>query len=271
MTRPSAPRVTSRALATLLGAVVGVVLLSGSDQPVTAHPYPRWQALAAPPLSPRTDALGVRIGQRVLVLGGVRSGTHRLRDGAAYDLRTGIWHRLRTPVPVTDRDDVVVAAGVAVLRHVRTGQAASWWSCDPGGRGRWARLRHLPARLSAQPSAFGSEVYALSGRRVVVYSVLLGRWTRLPADPLRPVLRDGRVTASVAGTVVHGYAGRSRAAVADRWDGLAWHRTRDTASGAAGTAADLLPAGVPRRGATSIPVGTRLVVVSGNHAWIHTP
>lgn len=270
MNGPRVRSVAPRAMAALVVAIVGAVLLSGSDQPVTASSYPRWQQLAAPPLSPRTHALGVRVGQRVIVLGGVRSGTVALRDGAAYDLRTGIWHRLGTPVPVTARDDVVAAAGVVVLRHALAGGSGSWWLLDPR-RDTWSPIRHVPARLSAGPSAFGSEVYAMFGRRVVVYSVQLGRWTRLPADPLRPVLRGGRVTASSGGTIVRGYAGRSRAPVEDRWDGLAWHRTRSGVTDRAGVGPPLLPDGVPRHGVTRIRVGTRLVAVSGNRAWIHTP
>jgi hypothetical protein len=254
-------RMLSRMLATVLAAIIGAVLMSGSDQRVTARPYPHWQELPAPPLSAHVERLGLRIGHRVLVLGG--------HDGAVYDLRTGVWSHLRTAVPVADRDQVVAAGGVAVLRHLRTGRPAAWWSYDPG-HGTWSRLGHLPPRLSA-PSAFGSEVYALSGRRVVVHSVALGRWTRLPADPLRPALRGGRVTASSAGTVVRGYAGPSRTAVADRWDGLAWHRTRSVASDGGAARPLSLPPGVPRRGATGIRVGSRLVVISGSRAWIHTP
>jgi len=254
-------RMLSRMLATLLAAIVGAVLLSGSDQPVTARSYPHWQELPAPPLSAQVDRLGVRVGHRVLVLGG--------REGAVYDLRTGVWRHVRTPVPVAERDQVVAAADVAVLRHLRTGRSASWWGYDPR-RDNWWRLQHLPARLSA-PSTFGSEVYALSGRRVVVHSVHLAGWTRFPADRLRPVLRGGRVTASLAGTVVRGYAGPSRTAVADRWDGLAWHRTRTVARDRDAAGPLPLPAGVPRRGATGIRVGTRVVVVSGSRAWIHTP
>jgi len=254
-------RMLSRMLATVLAAIIGAVLLSGSDQPVTAHSYPHWQQLPAPPLSAHVDRLGVQVGHRVVVLGG--------RDGAVYDLRTGVWRQVRTPVPVAGRDQVVVAAGVAVLQHLRTGRLASWWSYDPG-HDTWWRLRHLPPRLSA-PSTFGWEVYALSGRRVVVHSVELGRWTRLPADPLRPVLHGERVTASTAGTVVSGYAGPSRDAVADRWDGLAWHRTWSAAPDRDAARPFSVPAGVPRRGATSIRVGSRLVVVVGSRAWIHTP
>jgi hypothetical protein len=128
-------------------------------------------------------------------------------------------------------------------------------------------MRHLPPDLS-HPSSFASEVYALSGRRVVVYSTQLDRWTRLPADPLRPLLRPRAVTASRAGTVVTGYAGRGTHAFVDRWNGLRWrrHRARPMAS-----AHESLPPGVRARGATVVAVGGRSLVLQGDRAWIHTP
>jgi hypothetical protein len=244
-----------RVLATLLAVVGGVVLFSGSDQPVTARTYPHWQELAAPPFSARTHPLGVHVGSRVLILGG-RHGAP-LRDGASYDLRTGVWRHLRIPVAVSDRDDAVAAAGVAVLRHRRPGGSASWWRFDPRANV-WSRLHHLPSHLSA-PAAFGSEVYALSRGRVVVYSVQLDRWTPLPPDPLRPVLQDRRVSASRSGTLVTGYAGDASRTLADRWDGLRWHRHH------------VRPLPVPDRRATAVQVGGRLVVFDRDEVWIHTP
>jgi hypothetical protein len=254
-------RLAGRALATLTGAVVGAVLLSGSDEPVTAHAYPHWQQLAAPPISARTHALGVHVLHRVLVLGGLGPSGSALRDGAAYDVRTGIWHRLRTPVAFTDRDRAAAAAGIVVLAHQVPGHSARWWRYDLRG-GVWSRMRHLRPGLSA-PSAFGSEVYALSGRRVMVYSVQLDRWTPLPLDRLRPRLTHGAVTASRDGTVVTGFAaGHPRRLLSDRWDGLRWRRT-DSASAS--------PVVAPPNGATRVAVGGRVVVVRGDQAWIHTP
>ena len=116
-------------------------------------------------------------------------------------------------------------------------------------------------RLSA-PSAFGSEVYALAGRRVMVYSVQLDRWTPLPVDRLRPVLTHRRVRASRAGTVVTGYAVLPNRLVSDRWDGLRWRRTDATPAPAITAASN---------GATRVAVGGRVVVVRGAEAWIHTP
>jgi hypothetical protein len=277
MFRPRLSRAVTLTLATLLGAAVGVVLLSGSDQPVTAHPFARWQQLATPPLTPRTDALGVQVGHRVLVLGG-RQGSV-LRDGATYDLLTGMWRHLRMPVAVTERDHAVAAAGVAVLRHTRVGLPATWWRYDPR-IDVWSRMRHLPPHLST-PFALGSEVYALSGRQVVVYSVQLDRWTPLPADPLRPALHGRRVTASTAGTVVTGYAApHPHRLLADRWDGVRWHRLPQVRS-ARLVRTPTLPTPAARHGSTQVWAEGRLVVFGGasydglrrvltNRAWIHT-
>ncbi|HET7431912.1 MAG TPA: hypothetical protein VFJ89_10440 [Nocardioides sp.] len=265
MRRPTAPRVATRTLAVALGALVGAVLLSGSDEPVTAHPFPPWQEIAPPPLPARADALGVRVGPRVLVLGGVRPDGARARDGAAYDLRTGLWRRLHAPAAFTSRDDAVAAGGVVVIRHRRAAGPATWWTYDASSAG-WTRMRHLPAHLTT-PSAFGSEVYALSGRHVIVYSVQLGRWTALPADRLRPGLAGRSVTATAHGTLVTGRL-RARRFV-DRWDGLAWHRSRlhDRPTGLRA----VLPPGAPRRGGTSVAVGGRRLVVAAGQAWIFTP
>ena len=250
-----------RTLATLLTALVGVVLLSGSDPAVTAHSYPHWQALPSPPLGPRTHALGVAAGYRVLVLGGLWSDTRPVRDGAAYDHRTGRWRRVPTPVAVTDRDAAVVAAGVVVLRHVHASGRQSWWRYDVRQRA-WSPMTAVPARLSV-PSAFGSEVYAVSGRRVAVYSVQLGRWSSPPVDPRRPALRRATVTASREGTVVTGHPlGRPHRLVADRWDGLRWQRTRVTRAPSVTAAPD---------GATRVRLGGRTLVVRDGRAWIRLP
>lgn len=250
-------RAMSRALVTLVAAVAGAVWLSGSGQPVTARPFSRWQELAPPPLSPRTHALGLHVGPRVLLLGGLHRGS--LRDGAAYDLRTGRWQAVAAPVAVTDRDTAVAAAGVAVIRHLRTGRAPTWWTYDPR-HDVWSRMGRVPAHASV-PSAYHCEVYAVAAGHVVVYSVQLGRWTSLPADPLRPRLHRPWVSAGRAGTVVGGDVAGRPGPVADRWDGGRWRR--------------LATAGVrpvaSREAATEIAVGGRLVLVRRGRAWIHTP
>jgi len=245
-------RVWPRAGAVLVAAVVGAALLSGSDQPVTAHPFPRWQQVASPPFASRTHPLGVHVGRQVLVLGGVGRSGVTLRDGASYDLRTGLWHRLVTPVAFSDRDRTASVPGSVVVVHRR-----AWWRYDVRA-GTWSRMRDLPSHVSA-PTSFGSELYALARRRVVVYSVPLGRWTPLPVDRLRPALTGRAVTVSRHGTVVTGYAaGR---AVADRWDGLRWSRSRSEPGFT-----------TPRRpGELRVDAGGRLLVVRGDRAWIRLP
>lgn len=250
-------RALSRALVTLVATVAGAVWLSGSGGPVTARPYSAWQELAAPPLSPRTHALGLHVGPRVLVLGGRRAGS--LHGGATYDLRTGRWRAVGAPVGVTDRDTAVAAAGAAVIRHLRPGRAPAWWRYDVR-HDLWQRMHHVPAHASV-PSAYHSEVYAVAAGHVVVYSVQLGRWTAFPADPLRPRLHHPWVSASRSGTVVSGYVRGRSAPVADRWDGRRWRRL---------ARAGARPV-VLRRAATEIAVGGRLVVVHRGRAWIHTP
>jgi hypothetical protein len=254
-------RVIYRTFAVALAAVLGAVLLSGSDQPVTARSYRHWQQLPPPPLSARVDALGVAAGHRVLVLGGHSPTAGRLRDGAAYHVRTGIWSRFRIPVAVSDRDTAVEAAGVVVLRHLRPGKPASWWRYAVR-RDAWTRMRDLPPRLST-PAAFKSEVYAMSGRRVVVYSVRLGRWTALPPDTRRPALVGATVTASRHGTVVSGHLpGHPHRTFEDRWDGLRWHRTRVPL-------VELVTA--PPDGATRVRMGGRTLLVRDGQAWIRLP
>jgi hypothetical protein len=236
---------------TLLSTVLGTVLLSGTGQPVTAHPYPRWQEVASPPFSARTHPLLVQVGHRVEVLGGLAADGSRLRDGAAYDVRTGRWSRLVAPVAVTDRDPAVSAAGVLVVDAGR-----SWWRYDPRST-TWSHLGGLPHDVRS-PSGFRSEIYALSGRRVVVYSPELGRWTRLAADRRSPGLRPRSVLASRTGTIVTGVVqGRL---VSDRWDGLRWRRQRATTEARR----------VHARGIRLVG-DRRVFLLRGDHAWIRLP
>ena len=184
-------------------------------------------------------------------------------------MQTGRWRKVRAPAGLTSSDEAVAAAGVAVVRDAGPA-GARWWAFDPTP-GTWRRLTGVPAGATA-PEAFGSEVYALAGRRVVVYSVALDRWTPLSPDPLRPALVHRQVGASRAGTVVTGRAGAAGALVADRWDGTRWRRTSAAPTPATppGLPPDI-PPGVDRRTSTVVPLGGRLLVVSRGVAWIHSP
>jgi len=269
MSGRTARRVLARSAAAAgaaLVAIVGMVLLSGTGQPVTAKPFPRWQELAPPPLSPRTNALAVQVGPRVLVLGGNRPAHPALRDGASYNLQTGMWQRVRTPVALRSDDDAVAAAGVVVVRHRAVGGATSWWTLDPTP-GTWRRLRHVP-RDAGSPSAFGSEVYAVAERQVVVYSAALDRWTPLPTDRVRPRLIGRHVVASRAGVVVTGRAGHSL--VADRWDGLRWRRTH-VVPPTRRALPPRLPTSVRGVVAVEVKAGGRWLAVVADEAWLRSP
>jgi hypothetical protein len=90
-----------------------MVIYGGYDVDA-AHPYhvtddaaaydpstDTWIRLPSPPLAPRTDALAVWTGSRVIVLGGhtdMRSSSEPVYgDGAAYDPATGDWTHIAAP------------------------------------------------------------------------------------------------------------------------------------------------------------------------------
>ena len=122
-----AGRTGCRALVTMVAALLGAILLSGSDQPVTAHSsYPHWQVLPAPPLAPRTHALGVPAGHRCScsVVSGpdararttARRTTSRPASGTAYACPS------RSPtVTEPSRPRVSSSCGITVRRGRRPG------------------------------------------------------------------------------------------------------------------------------------------------------
>jgi hypothetical protein len=205
-----------------------------------------WRELPAAPLSPRADSLSVWTGTELVVLGGDRqpcppnadcaAASPLARDGAAYRPATDRWHPIAdAPVGVGPGDRLVAAGGSVILRHAFPDGRAAWFEYDPHGDS-WSRLGSPGSgRDRDLPSAVGSEVYVLTGRRVSVLDVARGRWQELPADPLRPRLTQQRVTATDVGPVVTGYDstksndGRSPSVVlADVFDGTSWHRLPPT-------------------------------------------
>jgi hypothetical protein len=238
------------ALALVAAGAVGA-LVSGSPRAAGPTGVPgQWRELPTPPLSPRAGAAMVWTGREVVVLGGTTAvcpptadcgpmPDAALRTGAAYDPAHGTWRGIDSaPVGVAPEDDVVVAAGFVVLRHVvpspptrttATEPAVQWWVYDPQ-RNHWDRA-HGPRHGMENPSPLGPRLYGLVGGRVAWYDVESDTWTRLPADPTRPRLTSVSVTATSAGPVVSGYDatqpndGRKPSLVlADVWRRGAWHR-----------------------------------------------
>jgi hypothetical protein len=221
-------------------AVGGTLLGTGHVSVGPSDDRGHWRELPAPPLSPRADAQAVWTGAEVLVVGGENHPcppgadcaviSDDIRDGAAYDPGTDTWHRIAdAPVPVTAGDRLVEAGGQVVLRHERDG-GSDWFVYDPDADD-WSRIPDVPDGIGDPPSAIGTNVYAMVGHRVAVYSVGPSDWTLLPPDPIQPALAQRAVTATDVGPVVTGVDstqpndGRTPSLLlADVWDGSHWRR-----------------------------------------------
>jgi hypothetical protein len=211
---------TRRRLVVGAAAVAVVAVAIGSSLVGTgrisvgpSHTTGDWRELPAAPLSPRGDSLAVWTGHEVIVLGGQRTpcppnadcavAAEDLRDGAAYDPDAGSWRKIATaPVPVGSGDRLVQVGDQVVLRQWFQG-GSDWYVYDPRAD-RWSPMHGVPEHAGDLPSAVGSDLYVLAGRRVAHYSAVTGRWNLLPPDPLTPRLVGRRVTATSSGVVVTG-------------------------------------------------------------------
>lgn len=234
-------RVRRRAAAGVAAAVVvtaGVAGIVVSGSPHAGGPSGQvghWRELPTPPLSARENAVVAWTGQEVVVVGGDRvpcgppRGTchgHALRDGAAYDVTSGTWHRI-APAP----DGLLSVVGAVVVDGRLVVGGSQWAAYDPTAD-RWTVIP-TGQGVSDPMSALDGSVYAFQRGRVVVYDAGTRAWSTLPADPNRPRLTQKTVTATNAGPVVTGYTfDTSRSidpstpalALADVWDGTSWKR-----------------------------------------------
>jgi len=230
------------AVAVVAVAAAGSLLGSGRISIGPSGGHGSWEELPTPPLSPRAHALAVWTGSGVIVIGGeadpcppgadCASAPQELRDGAAYDPRTDSWHAIPSaPVPVGPGDRLLAADGVVVLRHWQQ-HGSRWFTYEPD-HNRWSRIGNVPRGARDLPSAYGSKVYALVGRRVAVYDVRSFRWTLLPRDRRQPPMTNRRVTATPEGPVVTGRlvmngSELSSGVTADVYSGTSWRRLPDT-------------------------------------------
>jgi hypothetical protein len=204
-----------------------------------SHDVGHWRELPAPPLSPRAFAQSVWTGSEVVVLGGEEQPCppnadcaglpEDLRDGAAYNPVSDSWRRIPpAPVPVGPGDRLLAADGVVVLRDWQQ-DGSRWFTYEPD-HNRWSRIDDVPADIGDLPSAYGSRVHALVGRRVAVYDVRSFQWSLLPPDTKQRLVQR-RVTATPYGPVVTGYVtliGTQTAVSAHLYDGTSWHRLPPT-------------------------------------------
>jgi hypothetical protein len=142
----------------------------------------QWRELPAAPLSPRADALSVWTGSELVVVGGDRRPcpptadcavpSHLARDGAAYDPTTDQWHPIAdAPVGAGPGDRLVTADGSVVLRHVFADGQVQYYVYDPDGDS-WTSIGRpglVWQRDHDLPSALGSQVFVVVGRRVWVF------------------------------------------------------------------------------------------------------
>ncbi|MGL5809728.1 MAG: hypothetical protein ACRCYQ_07290 [Nocardioides sp.] len=174
----------------------------------------RWEELPPAPLSPRWQSAITWTGSEVIVLGGVSgdcvSGTcPESRDGAAYDPDTGRWRAIAdAPVGVsTDWSALQVGASWVISRD------QEWWAYDVG-RDSWREVDALPSGSTPYSvAATDQTLYAVDaapGAPIHALDVARGTWSRLPADPNRPLLERRALVTTDAGLVVIG--GDARAA-----------------------------------------------------------
>ena len=168
-----------------------------------------WRRLPEPPLGPRELATGVWTGRETLIFGGSdapptppgASGMDErkppLRDGAAFDPRSGSWRQMATaPIGIEPVSPVAVAGDsvyIAVprnpgVRHTRMDLLAYRLRTDS-----WDRLPSPPRRNYVLADAGGRLVASGPSRGPVPLSVfLLGRgerrWKELPRPPIGGVI-----------------------------------------------------------------------------------
>jgi hypothetical protein len=165
-----------------------------------------WQRLPDPPLSPREFAVGVWTGRRALIFGGSDAPpTHPsssgpemrkppLRDGAAFDPRTGSWRRIAVAPSGIEPLSPVASAGdsvyVAVPRNPGSRDTRMDVLAYRTRTDSWDRLPSSPRRNFAIVAIGDRLVASGPGRGPRPLSVfLLGRgerrWKELPRPPVR--------------------------------------------------------------------------------------
>ncbi|MFC4045518.1 hypothetical protein ACFO1B_44510 [Dactylosporangium siamense] len=182
-----------RSLATLAVAVT-VTGCAAVDDHAPPPGDRSWAAVAAGPLSPRHDALGVWDGRRFVVVGGSAgvpcppqadcAPTPALTDGAAYDPAAGTWQPIpAAPVPLGPGDQLVAAGGrlYALTRDAAfLGYDGAAWTTlpSPPGAGQLLDAGGTPV-LVAGTDEHGATVDA-------AFDAAKGAWRVLPDDPLGP-------------------------------------------------------------------------------------
>lgn len=206
-----------------------------------------WQRLPDPPLSPRTHAVVVSLGDRVIVVGGwtflcppsadcQAPNEPLLDDGAVYDSASGSWKGIATPPFGLRRQDYATAT-VDDTAYVLTG-CADGPACDarprllsyavPGNR--WVDHGPVPGpKASRHLVAVDQQLLLYSATDEhgefadVLFDPRRSSWTEIPDDPLsrtfdRFMVPVGDQVVLVGASIDALDAGEDGSTLAARWD-----------------------------------------------------
>jgi len=201
------------------GAIVVVAALAacGSAQGGGVPAQDGWSVVPEGPLSARTNASVVWVGDRFVVVGGddgppcpptadcvVPSGALRA-DGASFDPVAGAWARIAdAPTPVFASTTAVVGDTLYVLTDARRDGSPPTLLAYDVGEDRWTTLP-TPPDGAGRLVAAGDVVLSVPGSDELEtgadswFDAVTGTWHAIPDDPLGPsfdrsiVVVDGRV------------------------------------------------------------------------------
>lgn len=200
--------VASAAVLVVAGALILPRMAGDASIPATPAPttsatpreYGVWKKIAASPLSPRWEALGVWVDGRYLVLGGQSDflcpptasckEPDWLTDGALYDPAADAWTSI-APMPESSGVNPMAVLGSSVYLlswHTAAQPALLRYDTQEDG---WTTYR-LPVATGGQLVAMDSALLILSETDEfgdvddVVFDPETGEFTVLPDDPLGP-------------------------------------------------------------------------------------
>lgn len=208
-------RITSAGVAALVVALIAIPLTlwdRGAETPSPPSTGGSWEEVTPAPLTPRSSALVLAAGDKVLVLGGLgvagcgsEQGCERLTDAAVYEPGTDTW-QLLGPIPffVTDTQQVQrVGDSYVVLERNR------WWRYDVA-EDQWSRLS-TPAEIRPDEitglTASDSQLFVVGGDptdQIHVFDVDGEAWSTLPPSTVQPTLERRLLTYTSRGLVVFG-------------------------------------------------------------------
>jgi hypothetical protein len=242
---------TRAAVAVALIAALGVGLLAirpgdraGRIRTASPAVEPGWHPIAPSPLSPRSGALTLAMGDQVLVLGGSDNAAGR-SDGAVLDVPQDKWHPVATsPLPNYDAIGAWTGREAIVLSGNENGSVVAA-AYDPANDS-WRVLAPPPLPNAASATAHavwtGTEMLVIDSsgggdshdfaNHAAIYDPRADRWHAMsvPADPF-PIFGDAVWTGdrlAVVGRVNQSgsSAGNNTLlvydAAGDTWHAVAW-------------------------------------------------